>query len=511
VAARTILDGRPIEITIAPGGYSLVAPGLSGAVIEMTATETATRADAGTHELRLQEALQGADIHSVKVFEIEVAAVDPSVLGAMRSGGARTTDSGEPAMVLRSPYFGAQTEQAVLYTDEAGVTQWVFPHNASGGAGAVSRDSAGQSTEFFLPLESASLPHRPDAGTGTRGLFTKFGRRLVHVLAWGTGDILGKGALAAATLWESQRRPYGFRRFPFGDDLAAVSWDELSKGRALLLIHGTFSTAYSGFGFVSETAAALMALYGGRVFAFEHPSLHQSPIDNVRQLFASLPPNVDLELDIVTHSRGGLIGRELTERASQYEPQGSKIRVRRAIFVAAPHRGTILTDSKHGIKMLDRYTNLFTDLPDDAFTITIEALFMLAKLIYHGAAGALPGLRSMYPPSDYLQDLNTLPNHDTQYYAIGADFKPIGSRLLSRFGWSVAAAAIDGVFEEANDGVVPTSGSYELQSTVTGFPIPSEQRVLFRQQEGIHHCNYFSAKRVNQQIVNWLSAPSKEF
>jgi hypothetical protein len=64
---------------------------------------------------------------------------------------------------------------------------------------------------------------------------------------------------------------------------------------------------------------------------------------------------------------------------------------------------------------------------------------------------------------------------DTQYYAIGADFKPVGSSLLSRFGWTVAAAAIDGVFGEANDAVVPTCGSYELQSTGTGFPISSRK------------------------------------
>jgi hypothetical protein len=246
VARRTILDGRPIEITIAPGGYALVAPGLHGSIIEMTATETATRGDAGTHEPRLQEALRGADIHTMKVFEMEIAAVHPAVPGLSRSGGGLTTDSGEPAMVLRSPYVGANTEQALLYTDEAGVTRWVFPHNAVGGAGAVSLGSGGQSIDFFLPLESASLPPRPDAGTGTRGPFTKLGRRLVHVLAWATGDIIGKGALSAATLWESQHRPYGFRRFPFGNDPAPVSWDELGKGRALFTARSARPTADSG-------------------------------------------------------------------------------------------------------------------------------------------------------------------------------------------------------------------------------------------------------------------------
>jgi hypothetical protein len=158
--------------------------------------------------------------------------------------------------------------------------------------------------------------------------------------------------------------------------------------------------------------------------------------------------------------------------------------------------------------MLDRYTNIFTELPDDAFTITTEALFSVAKLIYHGAAGALPGILSMYPPGDYLRELNANPDHQTEYYAIGADFKPVGSSLLSRFGWTIANAAMDGIFGEANDAVVPTSGSYELQSQISGFPIIPKQRLVFGQDAGTHHCNYFGSKRVSDQIIAWLGASS---
>ena len=94
------------------------------------------------------------------------------------------------------------------------------------------------------------------------------------------------------------------------------------------------------------------------------------------------------------------------------------------MFVAAPLRGTVLADTEHGIKMLDRYTNLFTELPDNPFTISMEAIFMMTKLVYHGAVKALPGLRSMYPPGEYLLQLNKNPNHTTEYYALAADFKP---------------------------------------------------------------------------------------
>jgi hypothetical protein len=507
MATRTTLDGSPRGIPIAPGGYSLEAPGLRGAVTEMTASESATRADAGTHEPPLQDALREAEIHSVKVFEIEAGSIDRSAAAeATRAGASLTTESGEPAILLRTPSLGEQTEQAVLYTDEAGVTRWIFPRAVAGGQGAPSRGGGGGTVEFLLPRDSAPLPPEADAAPGTRGPLTKLGRRLVRVLAWATEDVIGQGALAVARFWEEKRRPYGFRRVPF-DDPAPVSWEALGRGRALLLIHGTFSTAPSAFRLLpAETLGSLATLYGGRVFAFDHPTLHHSPSENVQQFLGLLPPQADLELDIVCHSRGGLVTRELSERLSRYDGQGRNVRVRRAVFAGTPHRGTILTDSAHGIQMLDRYTNLFTELPDDAFTITAEALFMVAKLLYHGAIRALPGLRSMYPPGDYLQSLNAGTDHQTRYYALAADYKPRGASLLSRFGWALADAAVDGVFGEANDGVVPTRGGYELESPATGFPVRPEQRVVFGKEDVIHHCNYFGAPRVSEQILTWLGA-----
>lgn len=504
MATQTTLDGRPVPIPIAAGGYSLQAPSLRGTLTEMSADESATRSDGGLREPQLQEALKEADIFSVKVFEIEVTAVAPEAADT-RAGGDLRTEDGEPAMVLRTPDLGAGTEQAVLYTDEAGVVRWVFPQTAAATPGAPTRGGDG-GVEFLLPLASAPLPPEATAAPGTRGTFTKIGRRLVHVLAWATEDIIGQGAMAVARRWEEKRRPYGFRRVPLAD-AAPVSWEDLGRGPALLLMHGTFSSAQGAFHLLpAATLDSLASMYSGRIFAFDHPTMHQSPNENVEQFLRMLPPDADLELDVVSHSRGGLVTRELSERLAEYDRQGRNVRVRRAVFVATPHRGTILADSRHGIKMLDRYTNLLTELPDNVFTITAEALFMVAKLVYHGGVKGLPGLRSMYPGGDYLRRLNAGANHQTRYYALAADFKPEGESLLSRFGWKVADALVDGVFGEANDGVVPTRGGYELESAATGFPIQAEQRVLFGKEDGIHHINYFGNPRVSQQIVTWLGA-----
>ena len=170
MANQTALNGSPTPITIAIEGYSLEAPGLRGTISEMSPSESASRSDAGTHELRLQEALRNADVYSLKTFEIEVDGVASDTTGATRAGGGAVTADGEPAMVLRSPYLGAETAQAVLYTDEAGVTRWVFP-SQTGTVQDVTRGGAA-AVEFLLPLETAALPPRPDAQPGTRGPLT---------------------------------------------------------------------------------------------------------------------------------------------------------------------------------------------------------------------------------------------------------------------------------------------------------------------------------------------------
>tara|TARA_R110001592_G_scaffold363372_2_gene686283 strand:- start:155543 stop:157060 length:1518 start_codon:yes stop_codon:yes gene_type:complete len=497
------LTGNPIPVEIAPGGYSLQAPGLKGTITELGQDTAATRGDSGAYALSLQQAAKAADVFELKVFAIDVREVDTAGSSATRGATSLVTADGEPAISLRVPRLQADAEQLVLYTDEAGVSRWIFPVGG-GTTGAPATRGAGGDVEFLLPRDVAPAPATLSAETATRGVLTKLGRRLVRVLAWATKDIIGKGAMYVASRWEEEKRPYGLRRFPF-DDTKPIAWDSLSSGRALLLIHGTFSTAQSAFSLIpAATISALRKIYGDRMFAFDHPTVHVSPRDNVRKLFEMMPGGTELDVDLITHSRGGLVGRELIENAGECASPNRKLTVRRAVFVAGPMRGTVLTDTRHGIQMLDRYTNLFTDLPDGPFTIGMEALFMLAKLTYHGAVSTLPGLNSMYPPGEYLQYLNRDTRNTAEYYALSSDFKPRAEGLLARFGWAVADAAVDGIFGEANDGVVPTSGSYELSHAAGGFPIDADHRAVFAKTQAVHHLNYFAAPETSRHLLYWL-------
>ena len=76
----------------------------------------------------------------------------------------------------------------------------------------------------------------------------------------------------------------------------------------LLLLHGTASSTKGSFG---ELTAGhiwneLLRVYGTNILAFEHETLTKSPLQNVLELLKQLPANSTI--DIVSHSRGGLVG-----------------------------------------------------------------------------------------------------------------------------------------------------------------------------------------------------------
>lgn len=486
----------------------LQAPGLLGQVREIDPAGDETRAG-GLKEESLQKAIKNSEMQTNFIFEIEITAdrLPPEPDSATRADGlTATTPEGEAAIPLTLPAAGDNVGYAMLYTDEAGISRWIFPQDGAAG-GEVSRGS-GDPVIFNLPRANAPLPsdtgEEEEAG---RGPYAKIGRRVVRVLTWVTDGIIGKTALKFITSWEEANRPYKILAVKPGQFQNKVNWEQISGGRTLLLIHGTFSTAEASFGGMFEhDFKSLAAHYGQRVIAFNYPSLHHTPTQNAQKFLAMLPENISLEVDIVTHSRGGLVAREFTERLTGLETGGRKIKIGKVLFVAAPHRGTILTDEKNGLDLIDRYTNFLTNLPDEAFLITIEAILALVKLVGHGTLKGLPGLQSMNPQGDYLKALNAHPVNQADYYALAADFTPTAPGLIARLGKTGLDTFVDRLFEEANDSVVPTGGCHQIKQTAAGFPIPAERYRVYAGTNRIHHCNFFEQAIVNRQISEWLTA-----
>ncbi|MFL5041583.1 MAG: hypothetical protein ACJ8D0_17430, partial [Xanthobacteraceae bacterium] len=85
-------------------------------------------------------------------------------------------------------------------------------------------------------------------------------------------------------------------------------------GKLLLFLHGTGSSTLGGFGALRDPVrqrqwSDLQKAYGDRIFALEHKTLTESPIQNAIEVLEKLPDNPTLH--IVSHSRGGLIGELL--------------------------------------------------------------------------------------------------------------------------------------------------------------------------------------------------------
>jgi hypothetical protein len=423
------------------------------------------------------------------------------------NGGTRAGGGGDD-ITIQVPGPGTDFAQVLLYTAEDGTQTWHLPDDIPAEAGAV-RTRGADSRTYHIPR---TVMPAPGGGSGTRGLIVAVGKKVLKVLVF---PLVEKGveivAEKVAERWEASHRPYRLRTFtpddyssPDGRELGDADWVTLGSGRSLLFVHGTFSRSHTGFGGLPRAVMTeLHERYGDRVFAFDHPTLASSPTDNARWLAKTLPSGLAIDADLITHSRGGLVAREICEYADQLGLSG-RLNVQRLVMVAAPNAGTALAAVTHWKAFIDRVTNLLQFVPDNPVTDTMDAVLTLLKHVVLGAVGGLDGLMSMDPDGSYLQTrLNppTVLPHG-RYFAVASDYQPPpGSPLLQ-----VARDGLtDLVFGLAqNDLIVPTDGVYTVPGA-RGFPIPAP--LVFAPAAGVEHSSYMARELFTSQLLRWL-APS---
>ena len=495
------LLGAPVDFG---GGVRLDAPELRGRV---TLHEPALDAERtrGLSAPVLDEPLARAGFSDLVTLELTA---EPVLV--VRGEGLRGP-SGEEAMLLEVPDLGGERGQVVLAVDEAGVASWSFAVDEGGVPEPPTVRGAGGVKRFLV---RSHTPAVADAGSGaTRGLLGIVGRKLVRVLVYPLTDpVLGRVGNQLAGVWEEHSRPYGVRRFdpdgytlPPAGPLTTADWERLAKGRALLFIHGTFSTSHGAFGALpADDFAALHARYGGRVFAFDHFTLSHAPERNARWLLDQVPEGVKLEVDVVCHSRGGLVARMLAERADWLGVVDSdRLRVARAVFVGVPNRGTLLADPGHMVDFLDRVSTALNLFPLHGAGEILDSLLVVVKMVGHGALRGLAGLAAMDPHGAFITGLNQGGDGGGEYFGIAADFEPRGA--LRDFLRTVADAAVDRVFDRAaNDLVVPTGGVYEANGQAR-FPLAAERVLTIAPGAGVIHTHYFSHPATAAALRAWLT------
>lgn len=504
-----ILDGTTVTIDLEPG-YTLTAPGLVGTAEIQAGRAPHTRAGGlESATWAFDTALENANINEIRTINLDVRQqVVPATTQVSR------TMEGEDAMVLEVPDLGDTVGQVVLAIDN-GVVTWNFPQDHQGQLQTSATRGAGGSKRFVI---RSQVPAGDDGSHAqSRGLFGKIGKKILKILVYPLTDaILGPIGKHYARKWEEKNRPYNIRRFtvpdyrhPLADPLSGAEWQHLSSGRSLLFVHGTFGTAHGGFGNLPEaTFRELSDAYQGRVFAFDHLTLSASPEENIKwfsdTIGSQLPASGSLDVDIICHSRGGLVSRTL---AGELASGGlEKTRVGKVVFVATPNLGTLLADPDHMVNFIDRYTSgLDLAPPGPAAVVSdiLEAILAVVKVIGHAGLSGLDGLASMDPGGSFIARLNNGASVAAQYYAMSSNYEPPGN-LRNFTMMKVGDAVVDRVFKSAaNDLVVPTEGVNQ-GSAAAGFPIPAERSLRFSADRAIWHSDFFGQADTGTRLMEWL-------
>jgi hypothetical protein len=293
-------------------------------------------------------------------------------------------------------------------------------------------------------------------------------------------------------------------------------WDWLPEplgedDRVLLIIHGTFSKTESPVvGLGKEFFEWAYKKYRG-VIGFDHWTLSKRPDHNAQMLWDRLDSRLRSggRLDIMTHSRGGLVARAFVELLGHAEA------VRRVVFVGTPNAGTNLANPENWGRVADWLVNL-VHLDQAGMYGKLSGL--LARLLVSDAVGEIPGLQAQNPNAmgdqqflGRLQEAEPLPPGVT-YAAVAANYEPDRDELnLKRLQDEAFDEAADAFYGDPNDLVVDTASVWavdveEKDLKTTGEKIPVTRLLVFNpdpnvstppgvqleRMSGVHHTNLFT-------------------
>ena len=321
------------------------------------------------------------------------------------------------------------------------------------------------------------------------------------------------------------------------------------SGPTLVFIHGTASSTDGSFGGLWDAVGsnrvlrienpgarinALVKAYEGRVFAFEHRSLSESPIVNAEALMNQLAAVVPggRELHLVSHSRGGMIGELLTRgmrrqglpidpldlaqfRGDSADREADRTTlpelgrllneqryaIGRFVRVACPAAGTTLASGR-----IDRYVSLLVNVAGLVTGLGADPLYnaltnlLAAVLKERTDPTKLPGLEAMMPTSPLTRMLNR------RDVLTGADLHVLGGDLAVRGFWSaLKALATDFFYLEDHDLVVNTP------SMLRGTPRAGTVKYFIDTDSDVSHFNYFRRPDTADRLTRLLTGGSAEF
>jgi triacylglycerol esterase/lipase EstA (alpha/beta hydrolase family) len=469
---------------------------------------------------------------TIRVTGTDDSRPEPSELeGGLPSGTVRVKSAvsvqasraGAPHVVLDH----LQADDVVEVEFQDGLRLWLRSENVAGDfPRTISRDTADGVIE--LPSELHIGPaSRSGAGWAIKSL-----------------KILGIDIEGEITDFVSARVERRLQPGPGLYQCDAASPSALSRVRklggkapVLVFLHGTASSTQGSFGDLwrgelDAPIGALLKYYDGRVLAFQHKTLTESPAENAAVLAQQLANLVDAEAEIhlISHSRGGLIGELLARgmrigaapitpdelRLFEQQQRGrdvealkqlnetlreSRLQVTRFVRVACPARGTTLADRR-----LDRYfsvmVNVASLIPGLSGNPVYDALTSLLAgvLSKRTEPEELPGLESMMPTSPLVRILNR-PDVQTRadLHVLGGDLAPAG------FWGRLKTFATDLYYRDDHDLVVNTPamlGGAERRDPIRYWIDTGGQ---------VTHFHYFERSDTSRRLIAALTGSSADF
>ena len=416
------------------------------------------------------------------------------------TGARRGAASDAAHLIVEVPAPTDGYEQMLLSRDEAGVYSWHFTQDLT----TRNQEARGGPTRTYrVPINGVGGTPAP---TSSRGILGTLGKKLFKVLIFPIArKVIGSAGKFLTHEFEKRKRPYRVRSMTpddYGEPTGSPpDWDAIASGPALLLVHGTNMLSHLEFGRMPRDGfTALYEAYGGRVLALDHHTLSETPQQNLDYFLSQVPDGIQLKLDALTVSRGGLVARQLAERQTDLDLGRRRISMRNIVFVATPNAGTLLADAEHWQTFIDRYTNLLTLIPDNPVTDVMDGIVTAAKIIALGALDGMPGLGAMVPGGPYLKRLNQGARDSKRYFAIAANFEPNAEGLMT---WA-RDLSIDAVFEgQENDLIVPTAGVFSDVGNASGF-FPIVEPLIYRSDRGVDHSGYFRHEETLDALHRWL-------
>ena len=490
---RVALDGRGAADV---AGATVTARGMTGTIRSADVVPEVSAVTAPDSPLARALAAHGA------ITQQSLVLTEAAAMPASRDGTVTP-----PQLQVQVADPGEGYAQVAMVTDASGLVSWHFAPEQD--AAPATRDGSVPRLRTRTFTFEATPSTAPGDGPASRGMLLALGQKLINIYAFP----LGKAAIAyaARTLGERielERTPYRVRTFQPADyttdaaaEVGSAEWESLGRGRALLMIHGTNSRTHTAFGGLPrEFVEAMHARYEGRVFAFDHPTLTHSPRQNIETLLEAIPDGLSLDVDIICHSRGGLVSRVLAERQDALALGTRRIRVGTIVFVGSPNAGTAMADEAFIGDFLDTCTNLLNLVPTNGVTDAVGLVLTGVKLVATGLWSGLAGLRAMQPSGDFGTWLaEGTQGHDTKYYAIASDFSAAKGGVLGLLAEKLAGRVFKGA---RNDLVVPTDGVY-AENGSRFFPI--EGQVVFSDEDGVPHTGFFQFPRTTTHITAWLA------